>query len=125
MAKRMAIAVGQVHVTADLNDSVTAEAIWEALPFESEVNTWGDEIYFETPVRVTLEAGAKADVEVGTVAYWPAGNALCLFFGPTPASRGDRPRAASPVNIVGTFRADAAVLRQVPEGARVRVSRAA
>ncbi len=125
MAKKIKIALAELEVMADLNESDTARALWEALPFESEASTWGDEIYFETPVRHRLDPGAKAEVEVGTLAYWPTGSALCLFFGPTPASRGGQPRAASPVNIVGRFRGDPAALRRVPDGTRVRVSRAA
>lgn len=116
--------MGKVEVMGELNESDTARAIWEALPFESEANTWGDEIYFEIPVRHGLEPAAKTDVEVGTMAYWPPGSALCLFFGPTPASRGNKPRAASAVNIVGTFAGDAATLRQVADGAIVAVTRA-
>lgn len=125
MGKRIKIALGEEEITAELNDSATAQAIWDALPFESEANTWGDEIYFETPIRQKAEPGATADVAIGTLAYWPPGSALCLFFGRTPVSQGDQPRAASPVNIVGGFEADAAKLRRVPDGATVRVTRAA
>ncbi len=123
MPKTIDITDGKITVTVELNDSPTAQAIWEALPFEGEANTWGDEIYFEIPVEQEQEPGAKADVAVGTVAYWPPGSALCLFFGRTPISRGDQPRAASPVNLVGTIKGDATVLRQVRDGARLRVSR--
>ncbi|MEW6567028.1 MAG: cyclophilin-like fold protein [Chloroflexota bacterium] len=125
MTKRIEITAGNVRVKAELNDSATAEAIWRALPIAGEANTWGDEIYFETPVDQELEPGAKADVEIGSIAYWPPGSALCLFFGRTPASRGDRPRAASPVNVVGSILGDATVLRRVADGMKVRVARAA
>ena len=76
----------------------TREAIEGALPLEGDAARWGDELYFRTNVDLSAE-NAKAEVPVGTLAYWPQGNAVCLFWGPTPASVGDEPRAASPVNI--------------------------
>ncbi|MCF7974591.1 MAG: hypothetical protein K9N55_12300, partial [Phycisphaerae bacterium] len=83
------------------NASETASAIWEALPFEATVNRWGDEIYFAIPVQVKLSQDAHADMAVGDVAYWPPGQAFCIFWGPTPASTGSEPQAASPVNVFG------------------------
>lgn len=102
---------------AELNDSPTARMIWEALPITGRANTWGDEIYFEIPVQAEQSPGARADVEVGELGYWPVGSALCIFFGPTPASTGDKPRAASPVNVVGRVLGDATAFRQVDAGA--------
>jgi len=104
---------------AELNDSSTARMIWGALPITGRANTWGDEIYFEIPVRVEQAPDARADVEVGELGYWPVGRAFCIFFGPTPASTGDQPRAASPVNVVGHVLGDAAAFRQVDAGAMV------
>jgi hypothetical protein len=78
----------------------TRRAIADALPIEGDATRWGDELYFRIPVDAPTEANARAEVEPGTVAYWPQGNALCLFWGPTPASTGSEPRAASPVNVV-------------------------
>jgi hypothetical protein len=117
------LATKSLSLRVDLNDSSTADQLLAALPFEGTVNTWGDEIYFETPVAAKLEKGAKALVEVGDVAYWPPGKALCVFFGPTPASTGDEPRAASPVTRVGRVAGDLGPLREVRDGARIRVSR--
>lgn len=77
----------------------TRAAIAEALPLSGDAARWGDELYFTVPVDVTTE-NAQAEVPFGAVAYWPQGNALCLFWGPTPASTGSEPRAASPVNVV-------------------------
>jgi hypothetical protein len=121
--KRITITAGQLSLPAELNDSPTAQKIWDALPIEGRANTWGDEIYFEIPVVTGQEAGARAEVEVGELGYWPVGHAFCIFFGPTPASRDHQPRAASPVNILGRVEGDATRFRAVANGARVRLER--
>ena len=118
------ITAGAVQVTAELNDTPTADAVWEALPFEAAASTWGDEIYFGIPVSAEEEPGAGPVVEMGAVAYWPPGSALCLFFGPTPASRGSEIRAASAVNVIGSIEGDPTVLKRVPNGQRITVDRA-
>ena len=89
-----------------LNDNATADAIWEALPISARGNTWGDEIYFGIPVHVDEAEDANDEVEMGGLAYWPPGNAFCIFFGRTPASKGDECRAASAVNAVGKIEGD-------------------
>jgi hypothetical protein len=104
---------------AELNDSPTAQLIWEALPMAGQANAWGDEIYFTIPVQAEEAPNARADVEVGELGYWPVGEAFCIFFGPTPVSTSDKPRAASPVNIVGRVLGDATQFRRVPAGATV------
>lgn len=124
MSHRITIAAGPVTVEAELNDSPTARRIWEALPIVGQANTWGDEIYFRISVQMEEAADARADVLVGELGYWPRGEAFCIFFGPTPASDDDRPRAASPVNPVGRVLDDPAVLRDVPTGATVMLERA-
>jgi len=121
---RITITAGPVTLEAELNDSPTASKIWEALPITGRANTWGDEIYFEIPVRAELAPDARADVEVGELGYWPVGSAFCIFFGPTPVSTGQKPRAASPVNILGRVVGDATAFRQVRPGATVTLSRA-
>jgi len=93
--------VGEVKVQAEFNNSKTARKILDALPIQSSGNYWGGEIYFEIPVHADHEKDAREVVEPGTVAFWPAGSCLCIFWGPTPASRGDECRAASKVNVVG------------------------
>ena len=118
------ITAGKVEAEAVLNDSPTATRIWEALPIEARGSTWGDEIYFSIPVDAPQEKGARDLVAVGELGYWPPGTAFCIFFGRTPASTDDRPRAASPVNIIGTVSGDATVFRAVSSGARVRLERA-
>ena len=100
----------------------TREAIADALPLEGEAARWGDELYFRTGVDVPAE-DAQAEVPVGAIAYWPQGNAVCLFWGPTPASRGGEPRAASPVNVVARLD-DVSPLERIEGGATVRIERA-
>jgi hypothetical protein len=118
---RIRITAGQVSVEAELNASPTAQAIRAALPITGRANTWGDEIYFSIPVKMERAPDARAEMGVGEVAYWPAGNAFCIFFGPTPASSGDAPVAASPVNVLGRVLGDATLFRAVPDGAEVRL----
>jgi hypothetical protein len=124
MSYRITIAAGPVTVEAKLNDSPAARMIWEALPIAGRANTWGDEIYFKIPVQAEAAPDARADVEVGELGYWPVGEAFCIFFGPTPVSTGDKPRAASPVNVVGSVLGDTAQFRRVPAGATVILEQA-
>lgn len=123
--KRITITAGPLSLAAELNDNPTAQKIWEALPIEGRANIWGDEIYFEIPVVVGQEPGARADVEVGELGYWPVGHAFCIFFGPTPASSDNRPRAASLVNILGRVQGEATRFRTVPSSLLVRLEREA
>lgn len=118
------ITAGPVTLEAELNDSPTAQAIWDALPITGRANTWGDEIYFEIPVKAEQEPDARQDVEVGELGYWPVGRAFCIFFGPTPVSTGLKPRAYSPVNVVGCVLGDATAFRQVPDGVKMILSQA-
>jgi hypothetical protein len=120
--KKITIAVKDVKMGAELNDSETAQKIWEALPIEGSVNTWGDEIYFSIPVNVGLE-NAKAVVSVGDLGYWPPGSAFCIFFGLTPASQGDEIRPASPVNIFGKIIGDPKVFKKVSSGVKIIVEK--
>ncbi|MFC2075501.1 cyclophilin-like fold protein [candidate division KSB1 bacterium] len=115
--RKITIKAGSVSAAAVLNDSPTADLIWEALPIESRVSTWGDEIYFSIPVRADLEPDSREVLEVGELGYWPTGNAFCIFFGPTPASRGDEIRAASAVNIIGRVESDPLMFKTVESGA--------
>ena len=119
--RKISISAGGVSVTAALNDSSTSDLLWDALPLEGSANTWGDEIYFRIAVQAEEEGEASDVVEMGAVAYWPPGQALCLFFGRTPASRRDEIRAASAVNVMGAIDGDASVLKQVRSGTRVVV----
>lgn len=117
-------ATGEVLVEIDeKTNPKTVKAILNALPFESTANRWGDEVYFETPIRVEEENSIQ-EVEVGTVAYWPPGNALCIFFGKTPVSRGEKPRAYSPVNVIGKIIGDAKIFKKVKSGDKIKVEKA-
>ena len=122
--RRIRIIAGKVSVEAILNDSPTATKIWEALPIDGRGSTWGDEIYFSIPVEAKQEKDAREIVAVGELGYWPPGSAFCIFFGRTPASTDEKPRAASAVNILGRIKGDASVFKTVPSGARVRLERA-
>lgn len=119
--RRIRIIVDNISVNASFNDGATADAIWNALPLEARINTWGDEIYFEIPVYLNQEEGATDVVQIGDLGYWPTGNAFCIFFGPTPVSRGDEIRAASAVNIFGRIEGRAGVFKGVADGALIKV----
>ncbi len=121
--RRIRITAGSVVADAALNGSATAAAVWEALPLSAPGETWGDEIYFSIPVKAKPES-AREVVEPGDLGYWPPGSAFCIFFGPTPASRGDEIRPASPVNVFGRVLGDARVFKTVRAGTTVRVERA-
>ena len=120
--KKITITIEDLKVDASLNDSKTAQKIWDALPIEGRVNTWGDEIYFSIPVDVGLE-NAKVVVSEGDLGYWPLGNAFCIFFGLTPASQGDEIRPASPVNIFGKITGDSKVFKKVRSGAKIIIEK--
>lgn len=124
MEKRIKILVGDLKVEAELNDSKTAQLIWEALPIEAKGNTWGEEIYFGIPVKTGLEQGAREVVSSGELGYWPTGHAFCIFFGPTPASRGDEIRAASAVNVIGKVIGDPKIFLKVKDGAKIKLEKA-
>lgn len=124
MEKKIRITAGDISAEAVLNDSQTAEKIWNALPIRQRGNTWGDEIYFSIPVREGEADDAKEVVSLGELAYWPPGTAFCIFFGRTPASRGNEIRPASAVNPVGMISGDPTVFKQVPDGATVVIEKA-
>ena len=107
-----------------LNDSNTSNLIWDSLPINSSVSTWGDEIYFSIGLNFPEDSNATDVVESGTLAFWPPGNAFCIFFGKTPASNGDEIRAASPVNIIGSISGDEKVFRSIAPGTKIIISKA-
>jgi hypothetical protein len=112
------------QATATLRSTPTSAALWESLPIESSANTWGDEVYFGTPVSTAVEADAQQVVDAGTVAFWTEGDSLALPFGRTPISHGDECRLVSPCNLLGTLDGDPRVLRTVRGGDPIRVERA-
>ena len=121
---KITITAGTISLPAQLNNNPTAQQIAEALPIEGKANIWGDEIYFEIPIIAGQEPDARAEVEVGELGYWPVGHAFCIFYGPTPASTGKKPRAYSPVNILGRILGEATQFRNIPTGTPVRIEKA-
>ncbi|MCL4474634.1 MAG: cyclophilin-like fold protein, partial [Nitrospirae bacterium] len=109
MPARIKITIADVTLDAELFDTACAKAIASVLPIETRPNEWGDEFYFEMPVEMPLDESATTKVAVGDIGYWPPGNALAIFFGPTPMSRGPEPVPASEVNLVGKITVNAAL----------------
>jgi len=122
VARTIVITAGQVTAEAELNDSTTATTVWDALPIEARGETWGDEIYFDIGLAAAPEAPQET-VQAGDLGYWPPGRAFCIFFGPTPMSRGAEIRPASPVNVVGRLSGDPKVFKTVRAGSRVTLRR--
>ena len=123
MSRKIQITVGNVSMEAELAQSETANAFWEALPVTGAANVWGEEIYFQVPVEAKLEDSAREEMEVGEIAYWPPGSAFCIFFGRTPASVDDAPRAASAVNPLGRVTGDPKDYLSVRSGEEVRLEK--
>lgn len=124
MSQAIVFKVEDVELRGHLADTPTARLISAALPLEGLAQRWGEEYYFEVPIEAELEEGADDLMSPGELGYWPVGRALCLFWGPTPASQEDEIRAASPVNLVGRVAGDFAALSGLPSQARVRVEKA-
>lgn len=111
---RILIKAKKVQMAATLNESATAKKLWEALPIQSKARLWGKEVYFEIPIHMDPD-NAQAKVPSGTVAFWPDGDCLCLFYGQTPAS---------PVNVVGTLEGDPNELAKIKSGEPIIVEKA-
>jgi uncharacterized protein len=122
--RQLKLTIGEVVIRAELLDTPTADALYAAAPFEARASTWGEEVYFATPVSLPREAGAKAVVEPGELAFWLDGDAIAIGFGRTPISRGDECRLASPCNVWGKALDDVKALKAVRSGASIRVERA-
>ena len=121
---RICIAFPKGEIFAQLQDTPTSKALMLALPFESSASTWGEEVYFSTPVSVELEPDAREVVDAGTVCFWVQGNSLALPFGPTPASRGDECRLVTRVNILGEVEGDPRQLAKIADGDAICLSAA-
>lgn len=124
MSTNIKITLKNVTVEAQLTDTACAKAIVDKLPLEAFPNEWGDEFYFEIPVRNALDETATNIVKVGDIGYWPPGHALAIFFGPTPLSKGDDPVPASEVNIVGRITSDATLLRKAKGVSSIKLEKA-
>jgi hypothetical protein len=124
MPTDITIIAGDLRLNAFLADSPTARALADALPITGRAQLWGDEIYFSVPqVAADLDDTAATVVNVGDLGYWPTGKAFCIFFGLTPGSLPGESRPASAVNLVGRVTGDPCCLKQVPEGAPVRLEK--
>lgn len=117
---KIKIVVGRMEAFAGLNNTKTASAVVNSFPIESIAHRWGEEIYFEIPLELELENG-KEVLEIGDIAYWPPGKSMCIFFGPTPSSKGSEIRAYSAVSVFGKVIGDAKRFKNVKEGERIRV----
>ena len=121
--RKLRMTIGGIEITAELFDTPTADALYGAAPFTSSASTWGEEVYFSTPVSLDREPGAKAVVEAGELAFWVEGSSIAIGFGPTPISRGDEIRLAAPTNIWGRAVEDVRTLASVRSGAAIRVEK--
>jgi hypothetical protein len=123
MGRKIIIEAGKITSEAVLAETESASAIWDALPIESTSNTWGEEVYFSTPITLSLDETAKEVVDMGDLGYWPTGKALCIFFGPTPISKRDEIRPASAVNIVGKIVGDPKIFKKISSGTKVSIKK--
>ena len=121
--RKIRITTGEISATAKLFENSTAEAIWDALPIEAQINTWGEEIYFDIPVYLDQADDARETVDMGHLGYWPSGHAFCIFFGPTPVSRGNEIRPASAVNVFGQVEGDATVFTDAGADDSIRIEK--
>ena len=121
---KIKITSGSVKAIAELKNTPTAKAVYNALPIEGATNRWGLEIYFPINVKIDAEADAKEIVNEGDVAYWVEGACFCIFFGKTPASKGSEIRAASKVNVFGRIIGDAKIFSKVKDGDLVILEKA-
>jgi hypothetical protein len=113
---------GTLTLDAELFDTPTARAVAAALPIAASALTWGEEVYFEVPVKVAREQDARAVVTPGEIAYWPEGHCIALGFGRTPISRGDETRLASPCNVFAKALGDVKALAKVAAGTKIKVT---
>jgi len=121
---KIRIEAGKLQLTVNLLDTATAKAVFQAAPFEARASTWGEEVYFSTPVSAKLEPDAKQIVEPGTVCFWTEGDAIALPYGRTPISTDERPKLASRCNVLGRMEGNPRELAKIRSGERITVSKA-
>ncbi|MGH2759640.1 MAG: cyclophilin-like fold protein [Actinomycetota bacterium] len=116
-SRRLRVRAGDVELMAQLRETPTADALWMLLPVEGRAARWGDEFYFRVPAMMAdREGDAREVMAIGEIGYWVQGQAVAIFFGPTPASRGEEPRAVVPVNVLGVIERNAEALARLPDG---------
>jgi hypothetical protein len=120
---KIRIETGDISLVAELNGSDTAISIYNMLPFSGMANTWGDEVYFTIPVHIDQASDARQEVGIGDLGFWPVGDAFCIFFGPTPVSTSEIPKAYSPVNVFGHILGDTTKFRNVSDGDEIKVTK--
>ena len=120
---KLRITAGKLALEAELRDTPTTRALAEALPFEASAQTWGEEVYFTTPVSAKLEPDAQQVVEPGAVCFWTEGDALALPYGRTPLSTDERPKLAARCNVLGKLTGDARRLAWIKAGQKIRVEK--
>ena len=121
--EKIRIETGDIRLVAELNGSDTAISIYNMLPLSGTAYIWGDEVYFTIPVHIDQSADARQEVGIGDLGFWPFGDAFCIFFGPTPVSTSEIPKAYSPVNVFGHILGDATELRKVSSGDEIKVTK--
>ena len=124
MPTKVKVIAGDLILDAELFDTQCAKAIAGILPIETSSNEWGDEFYFEIPIKMPHDETATTRVKVGDIGFWPPGNALAIFFGPTPMSSGSDPVPASAVNLVGRICSDPTMLKKSRGARNIRIDRA-
>jgi hypothetical protein len=123
MPEAITLTIGELTLSAELNDSPTASKLASLLPIELAMSRWGDEYYGECGINVEPDTDARDMMEIGELAVWPVGRALCIFFGPTPASKGNEPCAASPVNPIGRLIDGPERLKKLGSSINVKIER--
>lgn len=124
MSTSIKLGTGSIELKAELNDSKSARHFLAILPKEIRMSRWGNEYYGACGIKEELSSDAKEIMEIGEMAIWPPGAAFCIFFGPTPASTDQKPRAASPVNPIGRIIDDITPLKNLPANISIKVSKA-
>lgn len=123
MPKKIKIIIDSKEIKAELFDTECAKRIFQALPIESTINEWGDEFYFSIGIKMPIDSTATTNVKVGDIGYWPPGEALAIFFGKTPLSKGEDPVPASEVNKVGRVLDDPILLKSLKGARNIRIEK--
>ena len=123
MQKKCKICIKNYEIIVDLKDTETAKKIWESLPITSNINVWGEEVYFYVSVSAKLENDAKDVISFGEIAFWSTGKAIAIGFGKTPLSVGDEIRLADKCNIWGTTTFDLKQLKNIPSNSEISIEK--